>query len=107
MSARYGLPAKDAPLLPAKLLTLTKRAAFILEELLAAGADGITAIDYPGVRVSDAILKLRKAGVDVQTLHEQHGGEFRGHHGRYILRSKVQRFSPPARIDSAHAGVPT
>ncbi len=72
-------------------LNLTKRAEFFLEEMLAAGSEGITTIDYPGVRVGDAIHKLRKAGVDVQTVYEQHGGDFAGHHGRYILRSRIVR----------------
>ena len=90
-------------------LTLTKRAEFFLEEMLGAGAEGITTIDYPGVRVGDAIFKLRKAGVAIDTAYEQHGGEFAGNHGRYILRSKVvrlDRHTPPtaatAAMESAH-----
>jgi hypothetical protein len=72
-------------------LTLTKRAAWVLDELLAAGPAGISKISYPGVNVGDAILKCRKAGVHIETEYEQHRGEFAGHHGRYILRSKVIR----------------
>jgi hypothetical protein len=93
MTARYGLRQEDAPLLPPKPLTLPKRAAWFLDELLKAGATGCTTIDYPGVRVGDCILKLRKAGVDVQTLYEPHDGEFPGRHGRYILRSRVEIIS--------------
>ena len=55
-----------------------------------AGANGVTTIDYPGVRVGDCILKLRKAGVEVQTIYEPHEGEFAGRHGRYVLRSRVE-----------------
>lgn len=72
-------------------LVLSKRAIFFLEEMMAAGATGITTIDYPGVRVGDAIHKLRKAGVKIETQYEQHGGEFSGNHGRYVLRSRVMR----------------
>ena len=72
-------------------LALTKRAEFFLEEMLAAGPEGITTIDYPGVRVGDAVFKLRKAGVNVETRYEEHGGDFAGHHGRYILRSRIVR----------------
>jgi hypothetical protein len=72
-------------------LPLTKRATFFLEELLAAGNDGITTIDYPGVRVGDAIHKLRKSGVHVETQYEHHGGKFAGNHGRYILKSRIAR----------------
>ena len=74
-------------------LKLTKRAEFFLEELMAAGAAGITTISYPGVRVGDAVHKLRKAGVNIETQYEQHGGEFAGSHGRYVMRSKVVRLA--------------
>lgn len=103
MIAKYGLipppPVAGASLLdlmstPAPLpLVLTARAEFFLEELLGAGDEGITTIGYPGVRVGDAIYKLRKAGVAVDTVYEEHGGEFAGHHGRYFLKSKVVRLA--------------
>jgi len=102
---RYAIEAPRAPadlvemmapvpeILP---LTLTKRAEFFLEEMLEAGAEGITTDAYPGVRVGDAVFKLRKAGVVIDTAYEQHGGEFAGHHGRYILRSKIARLDGQA-----------
>lgn len=86
----YGIPDPSLPLLGIRPLHLTKRATMFLEEMMAK-PEGITSIDYPGVRVADAILKLRKAGVVVTTIHEPHGGEFAGRHARYILRSSVQR----------------
>ncbi len=89
--AAVDLVEMMAPVPSITPLTLTKRAEFFLEEMLVAGSEGITTIDYPGVRVGDAIHKLRKAGVDVQTLHEAHGGDFAGHHGRYVLRSRIVR----------------
>jgi hypothetical protein len=73
------------------LPTLTKRATFFLGEMLAKGRQGITTIDYPGVRVGDAIHKLRKAGVQIETQHVAHGGEFAGHHGCYVLKSRIVR----------------
>jgi hypothetical protein len=72
---------------------LTKRATWALDELIAAGPAGISKIDYPGVNLGDAVLKCRKAGVLIQTLHEPHGGEFAGHHARYVLRSRVVRLT--------------
>jgi hypothetical protein len=75
-------------------LRLTKRAEFFLEEMIAAGERGITTIDYPGVRVGDAVHKLRKAGVQIETKYEAHHGEFAGSHGRYVLRSTVRRLAP-------------
>jgi hypothetical protein len=75
------------------LAQLTKRATFFLAELLAAGREGISTIAYPGVRVGDAIHKLRKAGVEIETHYVEHGGEFAGHHGRYVLRSRIVRLA--------------
>ena len=76
-------------------LTLTKRAAWVLGELLAAGPEGISKISYAGVNIGDAILKCRKAGVRIETQHEPHGGEFSGHHGRYVLQSRIVRLDVP------------
>jgi hypothetical protein len=100
MSKKYGFVPDDLVGDP-RPLALTKRAEFFLEKMLAAGSQGITTIDYPGVRVGDAVHKLRKAGIRIETQYEQHGGEFAGHHGRYILRSKVVRLS-----DNIAAAVP-
>ena len=99
MSAKYGLRQEDAPLLPLKPINVPKRAAWFLDELVKAAPAGVTTITYPGVRVGDCILKLRKAGVDVQTIYEPHAGEFAGRHGRYLLRSRVELISdaPPRR----------
>jgi hypothetical protein len=88
--SKYGLRQKDAPLLPPKPIKVPKRAMWFLDELVKAGADGVTTIDYPGVRVGACILTLRKAGVDVQTIYESHDGEFAGRHGRDVLRSRVE-----------------
>ena len=91
--AEWGKLDPDAPLLPPVPIATTKRGNFLLAELYQAGSEGLTKISFPGVNVGDAVLKLRRAGVDIETVHEQHGGEFAGHHGRYVLRSKVVRLS--------------
>ena len=94
---KYGLHTATDGQSPGPMpLALTKRAEFFLEELLAAASEGITTIAYPGVRVGDAIFKLRKAGVVIDTTYEEHGGEFAGHHGRYILRSTIVRLDATA-----------
>ena len=93
-----GIPLGRRP------LKLTKRAEFFLGELLAAGTAGITTISYPGVRVGDAIHKLRQAGVVIETQYEQHGGDFAGSHGVYVLRSRVVRLSDGHNIDGVRAG---
>ncbi|MGR3539939.1 MAG: winged helix domain-containing protein [Hasllibacter sp.] len=65
------------------------RVRWALECLLKAGAKGCTPITMPGPRWSDYVFKLRAMGVDIETVHEDHGGDFPGHHGRYVLRSRV------------------
>jgi hypothetical protein len=65
------------------------RLAWTLTQLLGAGENGCTPMDQPAPRWSDYVFKLRRAGVAIETLHEAHGGSFSGHHGRYVLRSRV------------------
>lgn len=60
-----------------------------LEQLRRAGARGCTPIDNPAPRWSAYVFNLRELGVEIETLHEPHDGDFAGHHGRYVLRSSV------------------
>ena len=60
-----------------------------LEELRRAGAQGCTPIDSPAPRWSAYVFNLRTLGVDIETIHEAHGGEFSGTHGRYVLRCRA------------------
>jgi hypothetical protein len=72
------------------------RDGWALGELLSAGVEGCTPIDYVGPRWSHYIWKLRTVyGVAIESVEEQHGGEFSGRHVRYVLRSRVQ-FTDPA-----------
>lgn len=70
--------------------TVKGRMAWALHELVHAGERGCTPIDRPAPRWSDYVHKLRKAGLDIETLDEAHGGAYSGSHGRYVLRSPVQ-----------------
>jgi hypothetical protein len=79
----------------ARILELKGRNAWALTELVRAGNDGCTPIDTPGPRWSSYVHKLRRRGLDVQTITETHGGPFKGTHARYILRSTVQCQSEP------------
>lgn len=65
------------------------RVRWALDRLRAAGATGCTAITEPAPRWSAYVFDLRDMGVEIETLHEPHGGEFSGHHGRYVLRATV------------------
>lgn len=65
------------------------RVAWALKCLIAAGANGCTPIDHPGPRWSAYVHNLRGLGLDIETVHEAHGGPFKGTHARYVLRSTV------------------
>ena len=69
------------------VIGLKGRPAWALDKLLDAGDAGCTPIQNPAPRWSAYIHKLRKAGLDVETIHITHGGPYPGHHGRYVLRS--------------------
>lgn len=74
-------------------VTITGRDAWALRELMRAGNRGCTPIDNPAPRWSAYVFKLRrKFGVDIETIHEGHGGSYPGTHARYILRSPVSTF---------------
>lgn len=62
---------------------------YALESLIMAGESGCTPLDNPAPRWSAYVLNLRNEGLDIETIHEPHGGPFSGTHGRYVLRSKV------------------
>jgi hypothetical protein len=71
-------------------MTFEGREAWALGQLLAAGKRGVTPIHRPAPRWSHYIHMLRKAGLEIETIHEAHGGPFAGHHGRYVLHSQVK-----------------
>lgn len=73
-----------------QLKTVKGREAWALAELIAAGEAGITTIERPAPRWSQYVMKLRRAGIDIETKDEKHGGAFSGTHGRYILHSAAR-----------------
>ena len=90
MIGRFAVRGADGSV---QLLELDGQEEWALSHLLAAGSHGCTPIDTPGPRWSDYAFKLRRRGIDIATITESHGGDFPGHHARYILRSKVNRLS--------------
>lgn len=73
---------------PARL-TLIGRNAWALMQLLTEGERGCTPRTHPAPRWSAYVHDLRQMGIDIETIHERHGGAFPGNHGRYVLRSFV------------------
>jgi hypothetical protein len=67
------------------------REAWALDQLRAAGPKGCTPRTEPAPRWSAYVHKLRERGVPIETLREEHGGEFPGTHGRYVLRATAQK----------------
>jgi hypothetical protein len=71
------------------VLRFEGRDAWALHQLIRAGASGCTPIDNPAPRWSHYVFKLRRGGLDIETVNEAHGGPFAGQHARYVLRSPV------------------
>ena len=67
------------------------REAWALDRLRWAGPKGCTPIEQPAPRWSAYVFCLRGRGVPIETIYEPHGGEFSGHHGRYVLRADVRK----------------
>lgn len=71
--------------------TLAGRDAWALSRLIIAKNGGVTPLCEPtGPRWSAYIHKLRRMGLDIETVTEPHGGAFPGTHARYVLHSDVQ-----------------
>jgi hypothetical protein len=74
-----------------RVIHVQGRAAWALLELIRAGTGGCTPIDNPAPRWSGYVHKLRRVyGLDIETMHESHGGPFPGRHARYVLHSRVR-----------------
>ena len=74
-------------------ITVSGRDQWALDRLRKAGRKGCTPITEPAPRWSAYVHNLRKLGVDIETIHEPHEGDFPGHHARYVLRSAVSGIS--------------
>ena len=77
------------------------RDSWALDQLIGAGEQGCTPIEHPGPRWSHYVFKLRRAGLNVETITEAHGGPYKGTHARYVLRSKVRRLTACPRLSEA------
>jgi hypothetical protein len=80
-----------------QILELAGREEWALANLLSAGPLGCTPIDHPGPRWSDYVFKLRRRGINVETITEAHDGPYAGHHARYVLRDRVESLDPEQR----------
>lgn len=85
--AQFAIVADDGG---ENIITVQGRDRWALECLVAAGAKGCTPICHPGPRWSAYTFDLRALGVCIETVTEPHEGPFKGHHARYVLRSRVR-----------------
>jgi hypothetical protein len=67
-----------------------------LEALIHCGATGCSFFDNPAPRWSSYIHRLRTRGFDIQTVRENHEGQFPRYHARYFLLSEVTRVAGEA-----------
>jgi hypothetical protein len=74
-------------------IAVAGRNKWALDRLRKAGREGCTPISDPAPRWSAYIHNLRRLGVEIETIHEAHAGDFPGHHARYVLRSAVSGIS--------------
>ena len=71
-----------------------------LNQLRRAGRAGCTPIDHPAPRWSAYVHKLRRMGLNIETVNERHGGRFPGRHARYVLHGRVE---PLEAVDAQQA----
>lgn len=75
-----------------RLVTVIGRDAWMLGNLVSAGAKGCTTLEHPAPRTSHYIWKLRHTyGIAIASLEEEHGGPYAGRHVRYVLQQRVER----------------
>jgi hypothetical protein len=71
------------------LFSLSGRLGQTLNRLYEAGAQGITPLETPALRLAAHVHDLRKIGFLIETEREPHAGAYSGFHARYRLCSDV------------------
>jgi hypothetical protein len=75
------------------------RVLWALERLAVAGLRGCTPITEPAPRWAAYVHTLRGLGVSIETVHEEHEGDFPGTHARYVLRATVTKATEGGKPD--------
>lgn len=84
-AARVLFEAETGP----AVLRLSGRLLWTLRVLVAAGRQGVSALDCPALRLAAYVHRLRRRGIAIETVREEHGGDFPGFHARYRLAQPV------------------
>lgn len=90
--AKFAITARILP--DGSSFTAQGRDVWALSELIKVGSKGCTPIDHPGSCWSGYVFNLkRKHSLAIETVHENHGGQFAGSHARYVLHSSMEIIS--------------
>ena len=79
----------DDPTKKPVTVVATGRVLWALQRLVAAGANGCTPITEPAPRWAAYVHTLRGLGVPIETIHEEHKGDFPGTQAKYVVRATV------------------
>lgn len=94
VTSKPSMVVRIADLDAARNVHLIGRNAWMMDRLLTAGASGVSTLECPAIRVSHYVFCLRRMGFSIETVDEPHGGDFSGHHARYVLHSTVNVVEP-------------
>lgn len=70
-------------------ITFRGREAWACRELIRAGDAGVSSLHHIGPRLAHYCMKIRRAGILIETVKQPHGGPYVGWHGVYKLRTKL------------------
>lgn len=84
----FTVTPHEADAAPVTIAT-SGRALWALERLAGAGPKGCSPITEPALRWAAYVHTLRGLDVPIETIHEEHEGDFPGTHARYVLRATV------------------
>lgn len=73
-----------------EMLRVKGREAWTLNCLLETGQGGVIPLERPAPRWSAYVHSLRKRGLVIDTIGEEHAGPYSGTHGRYVLRTPLK-----------------
>ena len=75
-----------------KIYEVLGQEARTLNALIAAGSGGITSLEMSSwaLRLAHYAMKLRRLGLDIETVREDHHHPVKGWHARYILKTSIQ-----------------
>jgi hypothetical protein len=89
---RFKIPDNE------KIYEVLGQEARTLNALSAAGSQGITSLEMSSwaLRLAHYAMKLRRLGLEIETVKEDHHKPVKGWHARYVLKTPVEILSGQA-----------